>query len=134
MCAHTVSVYVEHGASVAAGVKLSVLPVVLHVPAAAGISVGLGELFAGGADSVTFSGSVPSETVPFGTLTRRVGVSGGGGAEAPATPEPNRLPTLWWWASAAPPATATTTTAINSTAVGTVLLRPAAGCGLSAAT
>jgi hypothetical protein len=57
--AHTVSVYVEHGSRAEDGVKISVLPDVLHVPATAGCSVGLGELAVGGAESVTLSASVP---------------------------------------------------------------------------
>ena len=91
--AHTVSVYVEHGVSVTDGVKSSVLPTVLQVPATAGWSVGRGEGPAGGAESVTPRVPVPSVIVEGGRRTTRVGVSGTGGVAAPAEPA-SRLPTL----------------------------------------
>jgi hypothetical protein len=114
VCAHTVSVYVEHGASVEAGVKTSESPPVLHVPATAGNSVGRGERPAAGAERVTVKGSAPLVTVRPGRCTTRVGVSGAAEAAETAEPEPGRLPTLWLRATTVPAATAATTTAISS--------------------
>jgi hypothetical protein len=70
--AHTVSVYVEHGSSVEAGVKDSELPTAFHVPATAGLSIGAGEPGAGDAERRTTSAAVPSTIVPDGRPVRRV--------------------------------------------------------------
>src|ERR1700691_2052202 len=121
--AHTVRVYCEHGVSVEAGVKSSVSPTVLHVPATAGCSVGRGERAAGGAESVTPSVAVPLEIVRGGSRTTRVGVSGGGGAAPVALA--SRLPMPRWCASAAPVATPPIASTISSTLAGSARRRHA---------
>ena len=77
----------------------------LQLPATAGSSVGRGEPFAGGAESVTRSGAAPSAILGEGMPTKRVAGSGAGCA-APA--EASR-PSAVWPRVAATPAAATTT-------------------------
>jgi hypothetical protein len=83
--AHTVSVYVEQGSSVEAGVNVSESPLVVHLPAAAGVSIGVGESEAGAPDRRTTSRAVPSATALEGSPVRRVagaGLTGAGGVGA----------------------------------------------------
>jgi hypothetical protein len=71
-----VNVYVEQGWSVEAGVKVSESPLAFHVPATAGVSIGLGESDAGGADRRTTSCADPLEIAPEGRPVKRVGGAG----------------------------------------------------------